>query len=440
MQTYKKNDKKLIRSWAMFDWANSAYNLVITSTIFPIYYITITSANDGGDDWVNFFGFNVINTVLSNYALAFAYLFMVLALPFLSAYADANGKKMHVMRFFTYVGAIACMGLFFFKLDTLELGIICFTLAAMGYIGGVAVNNSYLPIIASPDQQDSVSAKGFAFGYVGCVTIQIICFVFVLKPEWFGIEDASFPARLSFLLVGLWWLGFSMIPFKALPNNEPSENANGISLTAKVISEFKSVWSQIKQNEGIKKFLPAYFFNSVGVQTIMVVATMFGQKELNLEQTSLITTIILIQLVAILGAYIMSALAKRLGNIVVLIIVTILWACICVVAYYLSTEIQFYGLAFMVGLLMGGIQSLSRSTYSKMLPENLEDTTSFFSFYDITEKLGIVVGLVCFGLVEQVSHNIRYSAVSLSIFFILGTLLLFRMMKFNKTLKQVSNV
>ncbi|MCA5003768.1 MFS transporter [Sphingobacterium bovistauri] len=433
MEEYIKNDKKLIRSWAMFDWANSAYNLVITSTIFPIYYITITS--DGKGDYVSFFGFDLINTVLSNYALAFAYLTMVLALPFLSSFADANGKKLQVMKFFTYTGAIACMGLFFFKLDTLEWGIICFTLAAMGYIGGVAINNSYLPIVASVDRQDEVSAKGFAYGYVGCVTIQVICFVFVLKPDWFGITDASFPARLSFLLVGLWWLGFSLIPFNALPNNSPSVVVKGKSLIQRVNSEFKDVWSQVRINEGIKKFLPAYFFNSVGVQTIMVVATMFGQKELDLEQQSLIITIILIQLVAIIGAFIMSFLAKYWGNIVVLLLVTLLWVTICISAFYLSNATQFYGLAVMVGLLMGGIQSLSRSTYSKMLPTNTEDTTAFFSFYDITEKLGIVVGLVCFGVIEQLTHNIRYSALSLSIFFIIGFLLLLRVLKFNSDLK-----
>lgn len=435
MEEYKKNDKKLIRSWAMFDWANSAYNLVITSTIFPIYYITITSSSDDNSDLVNFFGLEIINTVLSNYALAFAYLMMVLALPFLSSYADANGKKLQVMKLFTYIGSIACMGLFFFELSTLELGIICFTLAAMGYVGGVAINNSYLPIIASPDKQDEVSAKGFAYGYVGCVTIQIICFLFVLNPAWFGITDASFPARLSFLLVGLWWLSFSLIPFRALPNNHPSESAKGLSLFNRVSSEFKNVYAQVRANKGIRRFLPAYFFNSVGVQTIMVVATMFGQKELDLDQQSLITTIILIQLVAILGAFIMSFLAKHWGNIVVLLLVTLLWACICISAYYLTNAAQFYGLAFMVGLLMGGIQSLSRSTYSKMLPADLEDTTAFFSFYDITEKLGIVVGLVCFGLIEQLTHNIRYSALSLSIFFILGFLLLLRMLKFNSNLK-----
>ena len=439
MQEFKKNDKRIIRSWAMFDWANSAYNLVITSTIFPIYYIVITSSKDKTADWVIFFGIEIINTVLSNYALATAYLVMVFALPFLSVYADVNGKKMQVMRTFTTIGAVACMGLFFFELSTLEWGIICFTLAAMGYIGGVAINNSYLPIIASPDKQDNVSAKGFAYGYIGCVTIQIICFVFVLKPDWFGISDPSLPARLSFLLVGIWWLGFSLIPFSVLPNNKPSFSKDSQTILQRVKKESSIVWRQVLDHKAIRRFLPAYFFNSVGVQTIMVVATMFGQKELNLAQEALIITIILIQIVAILGAFLMSRLAGIWGNIPVLMLVTILWAIICVSAYYLTTEMQFYSLAFMVGLLMGGIQSLSRSTYSKLLPSDLVDTTAFFSFYDITEKLGIVLGLVSFGLIEQVTHNIRYSAISLSIFFILGFILLIRMLKFNSFLKQVSN-
>lgn len=419
----------------MFDWANSAYNLVITSTIFPIYYVTITSSKYTGKETVDFFGIQLINTVLSNYALAFAYLVMVVLLPFLSSYADANGKKLTIMKVFTYIGALACMGLFFFKINTLEWGIICFTLAAVGYIGGVAVNNSYLPIIATADQQDAVSAKGFAYGYVGCVIIQLICFLFVLKPDWFGIIDSSFPARLSFLLVGLWWLGFSFIPFKKLPNNQPSIHTKGKRLWTRVNNEFSLVWIEIKKNKAIKRFLPAYFFISVGVQTIMVVATMFGQKELELSQESLIITIILIQLIAILGALLMSYLAKTFGNIKVLSVVTLFWVGICVSAFYLNNELQFYSLAFMVGLLMGGIQSLARSTYSKLLPKDIDDTTAMFSFYDITEKLGIVLGLFVFGLVEHVTLNIRFSAVSLSFFFILGLLLLLRMWNFNTYLK-----
>ncbi len=415
----------------MYDWANSAYNLVINSTIFPVYYTAITK-NPETNDTVSFFDIEVINTALSNFALSIAYLLMALGLPFISAYSDAAGKRKFFMKLFTYIGAIACMGLFFFKINTLEWGIFCYAIAAMGYIGGVAFNNSYLPIIASPDQQDRVSAQGFAYGYVGCVTLQIICFVFIFKPEWFGISDASFPARFSFLLVGLWWLLFAQIPFRFLPRNRPTVGSERLPFFTKVKKEFSNVLGQIKQIEAIKTFLPAYFFYSMGIQTLLIVAAAFGEKVLNLGASKLIASILLIQIVAIGGAYIMSVAAKRFGNIKVLLVVVFFWILICCASFYMTTEYQFYGMAFAVGLLMGGIQSLSRSTYSKLIPEHIEDTTSFFSFYDVSEKVAIVIGLFSFGIIEQITQNIRYSALFLSVYFIIGFLLLFRVLKFNK--------
>jgi UMF1 family MFS transporter len=415
----------------MYDWANSAYNLVINSTIFPVYYTTITK-NPDTNDTVSFFGYEIINTALSNFALSIAYLLMALGLPFISAYSDAAGKRKFFMKFFTYLGAIACMGMFFFKLETLEWGIFCFGLAAMGYIGGVAFNNSYLPIIATPDQQDRVSAQGFAYGYVGCVTLQLICFVFIFKPEWFGITDASFPARFSFLLVGLWWILFAQIPFRFLPRNRPTVGSEKLPFFTKVKKEFSTVLNQINKIEAIKRFLPAYFFYAMGIQTLIIVAAAFGEKVLNLGASKLIASILLIQIVAIGGAYLMSIAAKKFGNIKVLMVVVFFWILICCASYFMTNEYQFYGMAFSVGLLMGGIQSLSRSTYSKLIPEDIEDTTSFFSFYDVTEKVAIVIGLFSFGLIEQMTQNIRYSALFLAVYFIIGFLLLFRVLKFNK--------
>ncbi len=417
----------------MYDWANSAYNLVITSTIFPAYYTAITATEERGDV-VSFFGFEVINTALSNFSLAVAYLIMAVTLPFISSYADVKGKKKPIMMAFTYLGAVACMGLFFFRIETLELGIILFALAAMGYIGGVLFNNSYLPEIASPDQQDRVSAQGFAYGYVGCVTLQLICLLFILKPDWFGITDPSFGPRLSFLLVGLWWAGFATIPFKALPGNQKVMTGPSRKLFKTVILEFRIILRKIGRMERIKRFLPAYFFYAAGVQTVMIVAAAFGAKELHMESSKLIITILLIQLVAILGALIMSKLSEKFGNINILIVVVLVWIGICFSAFFIHSEMQFYILACVVGLVMGGIQSLSRSTYSKFLPENTRDTTSFFSFYDVTEKVAIVMGLLSFGFIEQISHNIRYSALSLSVFFIVGCLLLFRLLRFNKVM------
>lgn len=418
-----QNNKATIRAWAMFDWANSAYNLVITSTIFPAYYTIITTTQEYGDQ-VSFFGRTFTNTALSNYALSVAYLIMAFMLPVLSSIADFRGNKKMFMKAFTYVGGIACAGLFFFKPETLELGIICFVLAAMGYIGGVMFNNSYLPEIASVDQQDRVSAKGFAYGYVGSVVIQIICFVFVLKPELFGITDGSFPARLSFLLVGVWWIAFAQIPFKKLPAGSMNHAKIVKSKVSNGFEELLKVWKQLKSMTRLKQFLLAFFFYSMGVQTIMLVAAGFGEKVLKLGTSKLIAIILVIQIVAIFGALIMSYFAKKIGNIPVIIFVLIIWIGVCCAAYFVQNELQFYIIAVVVGLVMGGIQSISRSTYSKFLPANTPDTASFFSFYDVTEKIAIVIGLFSFAYIEEFTGSMRNSAISLAGFFIIGLLIL----------------
>lgn len=419
----EKNNPKVIKSWAYFDWANSAYSLVITSTIFPVYYTAITTTKEHGDK-VSFFGKTFVNTALSNYAMAVAYLLMAFLLPILSSVSDYHGNKKTFMKFFTYVGGLACIGLYFFTLDTLELGVILFALAAVGWIGGVLFSNSYLPEIATPDHQDRVSAQGFAWGYIGSVILQIICFVFVLMPDTFGITDASFPARLSFLLVGLWWIGFAQIPFKRLPNGSANYERVNKNLVHSGFQELHKVWLQVKDMHILRLFLAAFFFYSMGVQTIMLVAANFGEKVLHLGTSKLIITILLIQLVAIAGAYLMSFMASKIGNFKVLITVVCIWIIVCIAAYYTTNEYQFYILACVVGLVMGGIQSLSRSTYSKLLPENTPDTASFFSFYDVTEKLAIVVGLFTFGYIEEFTGNMRNSAVSLTTFFSIGLVFL----------------
>ncbi|SEM15575.1 MFS transporter, UMF1 family [bacterium A37T11] len=418
-----KNDKRVISAWAMFDWANSAYNLVITTTVFPVYYTAITQTTAHGDQ-VQFFGRMFINTALANYSLSFAYLLMVLILPILSALADNRGNQKTFMKAFTYLGGLSCMCLFFFQPDNIELGIICSALAAMGYIGGVLLNNSFLPQIASTDQQDKVSAQGFAYGYIGSVLLQLICFLFILKPQWFGISDATLPPRISFLLVGIWWIGFSQIPFGRLPEKEKRAGHVAGHALKDGFRELAMVWKHIQGIPTLKRFLLAFFFYAMGVQTVMLVAAGFGEKILKLGQAKLIATILVIQLVATLGALLMSRLVRVFGNIRVIILMVLLWIVVCVSAYSIQTEAQFFGLAALVGLVMGGIQSISRSTYSKLLPANLEDTASFFSFYDVTEKMAIVLGLFSFAFIEELTHNMRYSALWLTTYFVVGLVFL----------------
>jgi UMF1 family MFS transporter len=299
----------------------------------------------------------------------------------------------------------------------------------MGYIGGVLFNNSYLPEIATKDQQDRVSAQGYAYGYVGSVLLQLICFVFVLKPELFGITDGSLPARISFLLVGIWWIGFAQISFNRLPAGSPNYTAINKNVVHSGFEELAKVWRQLKSMKVMKRFLIAFFFYSMGVQTVMLAAAGFGEKTLHLGTSKLIAVILIIQLVAILGAIWMSKLAKRIGNVSVLILVVGIWVMTCIAAYFITNEYEFYGLAAVVGLIMGGIQSLSRSTYSKFIPENTPDTTSFFSFYDVTEKLAVVIGLFSFAYIEEQTGNMRNSVLALASFFVLGLIFLLLLRK-----------
>ena len=431
--------KKVITGWAMYDWANSAYNLVITSTIFPAYYDAITTTKDGHGNILShkilFLGATYESASLYNYAIAFAYLLIAFLSPILSSIADYKGNKKVFMQFFCYLGSLSCCALYWFTRETLTLGIVCAIIAAIGYCGSLVFYNAYLPEIAAEEDQDNVSAKGFAFGYIGSILLQIVCFFFVLKPEWFGISDASFPARLSFLLVGLWWMGFSQITFSTLPPSPKGVQLQhpfrGLGLTNGFI-ELKKVWEQATHLPLLKKYLTAFFFYSMGVQTVMLAATLFGSQVLGMATSKLIICILLIQIVAIAGAFLMAKLSDRFGNFNVLAVVVLMWVAICVAAYFITSEMQFYILAAIVGLIMGGIQSLSRSTYAKIIPEGTHDTASFFSFYDVTEKVAIVIGMVSFGLVQQLTGNMRNSILALIIFFAIGLFALLLTIKENK--------
>ncbi|BAV09141.1 MFS transporter, UMF1 family [Filimonas lacunae] len=433
--------KKVINGWAMYDWANSVYNLVITSTIFPAYYTAITLTKEGSK--VSFFGHTIENSVLLDYTLAAAYLIIALISPVLSSIADYSGNKKKFMQFFCYVGALSCCALFMltpsmnaafeptgFSPFVLEAGMLFFMLAAVGYCGSQVFYNAYLPEIAAEPDQDRVSAKGFAYGYIGSVLLQIVCFIIVMKPQLFFIpadpQYKYFPARISFVLVGLWWLGFAQIPFKRLPLSAPSTVARNGSVIKHGFQELQKVWKQLQGLPVLKRFLRSFFFYSMGVQTVMLAAAIFGSKTLHLPTDILILTTLIIQIVAIAGAWLMSKLSGRFGNLSVLAVVILIWVGICIGAYYTEAEnnMQFFILGGSVGLVMGGIQSLSRSTYAKLMPET-KDTASFFSFYDVTEKLAIVIGMTSFGFIEQITgNNMRNSVLALGLYFIIAFILM----------------
>ena len=411
----------------MFDWANSVYNLVITATIFPAYFETITNERKDatGQTFVHFAGREFVNTSLYNYTLGFALLVVALLLPILTSIADYKGNKKKFMAFFLSMGSISCALLFFFKnLSFLWLGLLCMMIACIGFWSSYVFSNSFLPEIAAPEDRDRISAKGFSFGYIGSVILQVICFVFVLNSDWF--TDATFPARLSFLLVGIWWMGFGFFSISRLPNPQPAGiNKSNKNILSNGYKELGKVWSQLQQMPVIKRYLGAFFFYNMGVQTVMLAATLYGKTELEIPVKNLIIAILLIQLVAIPGAFLISRLSTRIGNFNALMIVIFFWIIICVAAYFVPKHniVLFYCLGACVGFVMGGIQSLSRSTYSKLMPET-KDTASFFSFYDVTEKIAVVIGMFSFGYITELTGSQRNSVLALGAFFLVGLIIL----------------
>ena len=298
----------------MYDWANSVYSLVITSTIFPAYYESVTKNNTNNE--VVFLGRHFVNTALYNYVLGVAFLIVAIMSPILSSIADYKGNKKSFLRFFCFLGGVSCSMLFFFKgNDTVWIAIVCSMLACIGFWSSLVFYNSYLPEIAAPHDSDRVSAKGFAMGYIGSVILQLICFVFVFKPDWFSMQnDATLPARFSFLLVGFWWFGFAQITLNVLPKGTPAAFRPEYNIFANGFIELKKVFKQLKTLLILKRFLLAFFFYNMGVQTIMLVATLFGSKQLKLPTEKLIITILIIQIVAIAGAYIMAKLSEKFGR------------------------------------------------------------------------------------------------------------------------------
>jgi MFS transporter, UMF1 family len=429
----KTASKKIINSWAMYDWANSVYNLVITSTMFPAYFEAVTE-NPATNNEVVFLGRSYVNTALYNYALGFAFLIVAIMSPILSSIADYKGNKKSFLRFFCTMGSIACSGLYFFNGHTVTLGIILVIIACIGYWSSLVFYNSYLPEIAAEEDQDRVSAKGFTMGYIGSVLLQIVCFVLLFKKELFGLSTDAQSLQISFLLVGIWWFSFAQIPLKVLPNGTPAAVRPNHNIFANGFIELKKVFAQIKQLPVLKRYLAAFFCYNMGVQTIMLAATLYGKSELNIPVTNLIIAILLIQLVAIPGSLLMSKLSGKFGNLQVLAGVVVIWIICCVLGYLVPRDgiYQFYGLATIVGFVMGGIQSLSRSTYAKLMPET-KDTTSFFSFYDVTEKIAIVIGMFSYGYITELAGGSqRNSILALMSFFIVGLLLLIYTIKAEK--------
>ncbi|WP_282136047.1 MFS transporter [Seonamhaeicola maritimus] len=430
MAVLKKGSKKLLNAWAFYDWANSVYTLTIASSIFPIFYSALF-ISEVKTVWA--FGYDFKSTALITFVTAFTFLVVAFTSPLLSGIADYVGNKKNFLKFFCYLGSAGCIGLYWFDItpDRIHLSLLFYFMGLIGYWGSLVFYNSYLPDIAFPEQQDSISAKGFSMGYIGSVLLLILNLVMVMSQETGA--DKIIMMKYSFVTVGIWWALFSQYTFYHLPKGASTGHKVTKDVVFNGFKELKLVWAQLKLDLRLKRYLYAFFVFSMAVQTIMLVAVYFGEEEIawgtdENKTTGLIVSILVIQLVAVLGAILTSRASSRFGNIKTLIFVNFIWMGLCFYAFYMETPMDFYIGASIVGLVMGGIQSLARSTYSKFLPET-EDTTSFFSFYDVAEKIGIVIGMVIFAFIDQITGSMRNGILFLIIFFLGGIILLFRVPK-----------
>lgn len=425
MNTFTKGDKKVLNAWAFYDWANSVYALVISSSIFPLFYGALFRLES--KESADFFGIETPSESIISYVTAIGFLIIAFCSPLLSGVADYLGSKKFFLKLFCTIGSVSCMMLYFFNLENLYAGLFFYMLALIGFWGSLVFYNSYLPDIALPEQQDAISAKGYSLGYIGSVILLIINLAMIMKSELFGFSNALEAMKVSFVLVGIWWLGFSQISYRRLPDFR-----NDRKISKEVVwagfRELKRIFNELREYPVLKGYLKAFFVYSMAVQTVMIIAAYFGEKEVQWKdddqrQMGLIVSILLIQIIAVLGAVLTSRMSNRIGNLKALIVINVAWVFICICAYFVVKPVEFYVVAGMVGLVMGGIQSLSRSTYSKLLPET-RDTTSFFSFYDVTEKIGIVIGMMVYGIIAQITGKMQNSILFLVLFFIVGIFLL----------------
>ena len=429
---HPKGSKKLIGAWALYDWANSVYSLVISSAVFPIYYSQYVFSQTNS---VEIFNLDINKDTLISSVSAFSFLLIAFLSPLLSGIADFVGNKKVFMKFFVYMGSFSCVGLYWFELETIEISLIFYTLGLIGFWGSLVYYNSYLTDITYPNQTNKVSAKGYTMGYIGSVILLMVNLIMINYYETFGFSSEIAAMKSSFAIVGVWWFTFSQYSFYHLPRGN-----KGVKIPKNIIwngfKELKSVYKFIRSSKRFTRFLLAFFIFSFSLQTVLYIASYFGVSEIewssSSEQTSgLIISILLIQIVAIGGAYFFTKLAQKYGNIIVLTFAIFLWGTVCLYAYFIKSPIQFYMIAGLVGLLMGGTQPVARATYSLFIPDT-KDTTSFFSFYDVTEKIGIVFGMIFYAVAAQITGTVRFSVIIFMFFFFLGAILLTRVPKIDR--------
>lgn len=400
-------------AWALYDWGNSAFATTVMAGFFPVFFQRFWSIDVSPTETTSRLG----------YANALAGLVIALLAPALGAIGDRGGRRKQFLFAWSLLGVGATAALYFVQQGDWFAAALLFVLGSMGFNGGVVFNDSLLLDVAKPGELDRVSAFGYSLGYLGGGLLFLVNVLMVSKPTWFGLADASQAIRVSFLTVAIWWLLFT-IPLMRRVHEQRSGNHLPFPQAMRVgFAELKSTIAHVRQYRVVAIFLLAYWFYIDGVNTIIKMAVNYGVS-LGLEPNSLLLALLITQFVGFPAALFFGVLGDRIGAKRGIAIGLIVYASITVYAYFLDSEAEFYSLAVAVGLVQGGVQSLSRSLFGRLVPDG--KNAEFFGFFNMMGKFATVLGPLLIAIVAGITHDDRASIISLLLLFVVGGVLLWR--------------
>ncbi|WP_102345817.1 MFS transporter [Bacillus sp. Marseille-P3661] len=403
-------NKKVIRSWLMYDWANSAFATVIMAAILPVFYYDVAAK-----------GSESIASSLWGYSQAIAVLFVALLSPILGAIADYSGNKSKFLRFFAYLGIIASIFLCFVDEGDYQLASILMILGTIGYAGGNVFYDALLPEIASKKEMDFISAKGFAYGYIGGGLLLAINLLMIMKPQLFNIPNPLMAIQISFIMVGIWWFIFSIPIFRNIKDNGMKEQQKNRTYIKIGVRRLIQTIKEIHCYKQLFIFLIAFWLYNDGISTIIKMATIYG-RDIGIDSTDLIKALLITQFVGVPFTFLFGWLANKIKPKKALYISLWTYVGIVLLGFFMQSALHFYLLAITVGIVQGGAQALSRSIFGSMVPENRR--AEFFGLYGVSAKFSAIIGPLIFALVGQLTGSSRFGIVSLVFFFLAGIYLL----------------
>ena len=413
------------RAWYVYDWANSAYMTTVV-TLFLGPWLTVLARNAAGEDgFVYPLGIRVHPGSYWAYLVSLSVFSQVVTLPLLGAIADYGRRKKELLGFFAYVGAFCTVAMFFLDGTRYLLGGVLFLVANLSFGASTVLCNAFLPEIATPEERDAVSSKGWGLGYAGGGILLALNLLFYSRAADFGLTQGQ-AVRISLASAGVWWAVFTLIPLMYLRNRGPRKALPpGASFVGIGLRQLRETIGDIGKYPQTILFLVAFLTYNDGIQTVIMLASQFGQEEIKLSMSTLTSVVLLVQFVAFFGSLLFNWIASKIGNKHAVMLSLVIWTGTLIYIYLaVRTEAEFYLMAVFVGLVLGGSQALSRSIFSLMIPAGRE--AEYFSLYEISDKGTSWLGPLFFGLALQFTGSYRLGILSLIVFFLIGLLLLSR--------------